>query len=345
MRSATSKTGLAPRPSMCACNRLSTVAATAVTTYLRSAKAWATAWASAQHQQHQPGRHVGPQQRPGNDAAEQGAGHAAVAPLQGLRQAAAQHHHDGQQDPVVVRLPGQHEGQRIGAADRQRRTHRMAQRRRVPAPQRAQRLPGPAGRADEQPPGRAHHGHVGQGLAARERHQVPGLVVQAADAAGQRAGQRGGDGSARHRLRRPPVRGSRDLERRRQPPEQQRIGQALDRAGQRVQPVAQLLQAPACPGLACSVSRSSSLASRWSRISSTCSSMPAELAPRRVRGASSTRSRAACSWSASAACCCISRPISGAAPAAASAAGANWGAWVRIKAAMASRVSARICAR
>ena len=108
------------------------------------------------------------------------------------------------------------------------------------------------------------------------------------------------------------------------------------------------LSAEAWRGWPRSDSRSSSLASRWSRISSTVISMPARRWRRSVRGDSSTRSRVDCSWSASAACSRSSWPSSGAAisrTSSDSSGARNWRACVRISADTDSSRSAIICTR
>ena len=58
------------------------------------------------HEQHQQWCDVRVQQQASQHTANQGAEGAAVAPLQRLRQAAAQHHHDGDQYPVIMTAPG-----------------------------------------------------------------------------------------------------------------------------------------------------------------------------------------------------------------------------------------------
>ena len=100
------------------------------------------------------------------------------------------------------------------------------------------------------------------------------------------------------------------------------------------------------PGWCLSVSRSRLQTSMWSRMSSTPISMSASCWRRVVLGDSSKILRAACNWSASAACCCSSVPISGARLVfSASMAGVNCCAWERISLARANRVSASICTR
>ena len=178
-------------------------------------------------------------------AAQQGTGHTRVAPLQCLRQAAAQHHHDGQQDPVVVRAPGQRERDGIAAGHRQRGAQRMAQRRRIPVPQRQQWRQRPGRGAHEHLPVGAHHGQVGLGLAARQRHQAQHLVVDVTHAVGQAARQQGGR-RARARVGRGGARGERQRRQARPavrhrggaPADQHRVGQRFDLARQFAQHLA-----------------------------------------------------------------------------------------------------------
>ena len=140
--------------------------------------------------QHQRQRaRVQRQQAGGQQAAHQRAGHALVAPLQRLRQAAAQHHHDGQRHPVIVRAPGQQRGDHVARAHGQRRTQGVAQCRLVPVPDVEEGLQRPVGGADEQAPAVAHHIEIGRGLAARQGRELQHRAVLVRHAEGHAAQQ------------------------------------------------------------------------------------------------------------------------------------------------------------
>ncbi|MPM80491.1 hypothetical protein SDC9_127538 [bioreactor metagenome] len=66
----------------------------------------------AQHHRQITGVHGQDRQR--QHTAQQGAAHAQIAALQRLRQAAAQHHDDGEKNPVLMRAPGQQQRNQIG---------------------------------------------------------------------------------------------------------------------------------------------------------------------------------------------------------------------------------------
>lgn len=103
--------------------------------------------------------------------------------------------------------------------------------------------------------------------------------------------------------------------------------------------------APACSGWRRSCSRSRALASRWSRISSAHSSMPASRCWRALVGDSSTMSRADCSWSASVAWRSRSAPMSGLSRSPSASTGVNCRACSRIRSASDSSTSAISCTR
>ena len=117
-------------------------------------------------EQHDAGR-MQSQQAHGEQASHQGAGHALVAALQRLRQAASQHDGDGEQDPVVVQAaPGQVDGDGIAHAHGQRGADGVAHLRGLPAPDREEGCPRPGSGADEHLPVGPHDGQVGHLLAA-----------------------------------------------------------------------------------------------------------------------------------------------------------------------------------
>ena len=113
-----------------------------------------------------------------------------------------------------------------------------------------------------------------------------------------------------------------------------------------------LASAGACSCWVRRVSKSSSQASRWSRISKICISMAARRWRLGVRGDSKIKSRAPCSWSASAAWCSSITPVwaqgsalvCSVAPAA-SAATVNWRACTLISCASDSSTSHSSCTR
>ena len=141
------------------------------------------------HQQHQ-GWRLGIENRSGQQAAEDGTHHPAVTPFQSLCKATAQHHDDGDQDPVTVGGPGQGERAQVTYTNRQRGADCMTQRRRVPAPEYCQWAQRPAGRADEQLPGGTHRSQVGLDLVPRQTVDPQNLIVDIAHPVGQPAQQR-----------------------------------------------------------------------------------------------------------------------------------------------------------
>ena len=130
------------------------------------------------------GTGVGHQQRHHQQTAEHGARDAGIAALNGLRQVAAHHDHDGDQNPVFVRCPRQVQRHPIAHRHGECGAQRIAQGRGAPAQLPEQGFPAPLRGTDEQLPLVAHQAEFGGNVAARQRRHLDGLVIDVANAVG-----------------------------------------------------------------------------------------------------------------------------------------------------------------
>ena len=128
--------------------------------------------------------------RQGDDeeAAEDRAEDACVAPRQRVAEAAAQDDGDAQHEPVRMRSPRQREREVVGGRERERHAHGVAQHERIGAKVRAQRAQRPAFGSDEGLQLRRRE-RQRLDLAAQRRMDAGDIGVEATDAAAQRRQQ------------------------------------------------------------------------------------------------------------------------------------------------------------